>query len=496
MADVIDARRWSGRDFASFLLVLLACGAVAAAYSLTQTQMIYGGGYPYDASYYMAMAKEVAQGASISIERPFVYRVALPYLAGVTFPHDLLHGFLLINLIFAALTLVVLQLYVRTFTKNWWSIAGVLLLFVTNMNAPFRNTPFYPAYVDAPALFAVLLTFYLDRQWRGSSLAKLMALSAIGLFGVLFREIVAVAPLALLCAALVHKLLHRSSESRALLFYAIPLAAALFGILLTHLLVEPIDSRYSFGIAALNSAKHNLSRPDIPILALLMCYGPALALPLIYWNSVSVRFFTAHIELAVFLFLVVVLAVVGGGHTDRYYYWGFPAVMPLTALAIERLISARRSIWSMALILTLIATQIAAFRAFAQIPNQDFDVLGKPGVPSLFILAPYGQNTNSAQVAGALMANPTRAIALLEYSLLLFWMWVLCRNGGLLDEPDIKSRSGVSGRRQSLPKIPVAATLLLALAIYVELAIRMGLADPGSGQRYSYVHELRDWTAS
>ena len=182
-------------------MLLLICCLVAAAYALTQDRIQYGDGYPYDASYYMSMAKRVSQAEPIAAPKPFVYRVGLPYLVGTIFPNDIIDGFCYINLIFGALTLFLLYFYLSSFTKSAVVILIVLLLFVTNPFAPFRLAPFYPAYTDPPALFVMLSIFCAYQKWPGFSLAKILTITLLSFVGVLFREMVLMAPLSLLCAS-------------------------------------------------------------------------------------------------------------------------------------------------------------------------------------------------------------------------------------------------------------------------------------------------------
>src|SRR5262245_1928240 len=76
-------------------IALLVCALAALIYGYSQDLIAYGDGYPYDASAYMKMAKEVSLGQDVAAEKPFVYRIALPYLVGTLFAGRLLDGFLI-----------------------------------------------------------------------------------------------------------------------------------------------------------------------------------------------------------------------------------------------------------------------------------------------------------------------------------------------------------------------------------------------------------------
>ena len=69
-----------------------------AYFGFTQAPISIEDGHPYDSEAYFAMAEQVAAGEPISTLRPFAYRVALPFLVGTLFPHDIAFGFELLNL--------------------------------------------------------------------------------------------------------------------------------------------------------------------------------------------------------------------------------------------------------------------------------------------------------------------------------------------------------------------------------------------------------------
>ena len=479
MANVSETSQRSLRwRFFLASIVLLICALVAVAYGLTQDRIQYGDGYPYDASSFVLMAKQVSQDEPMAAEKPFIYRVGLPYLVGTIFPDDLIDGFCYINLIFGALTLFLLYFYLSTFTKSTVAILTVLLLFVTNPIAPFRLTLFYPALTDAPALFAVLLIFYVYQKWPGFRLAKMSMITFLSFVGVLFREIDLMAPLSLLCASVINSHLSTDKEQtthkKPILLCAVAVAAALIGIVLPHFWVQPLGD-YSFKHTVFAFAKYKLLRPDILVLAIFISYGPILALLLVTWNTAFLEPLRRHPELAAYLVLDLGLSVIGGWHTDRFMYWAFPAVLPLLAIAIDVMIRLRPSVWSAVLMASLFVAQILAFRAFAQIPNATIDVIGNPGSPSFFIFAPYGNGTNWGQVFAASMAKSSRVLALSEYALLLVWLQILCLKGNLFGIRD-KFRTAKLGQSyfSSGSILIMTAGFLLLLAAYAEVTTLLG----------------------
>jgi len=440
------AFRW--RIF-SLGMVLIFCSLVAAAYGLTQDRIIFGHGYPYDGISYMAMAKEVSRGEVISESKPFVYRLGLPYLVGSFFPNNLIDGFWYINLLFGALTLLLLCIFLSSFTRSTGAIFAVLLLFVMNPLGPLRVTHFEPAWTDWPALFTVLLILYVSLRWPGSGLAKISAITVLSFIGVLFREMVLIAPLSLLCASVVNlrqaAKMEWAASKHAVLLCAVPVAVALIGIFLTHFWVQPLEEPfpylnnlsdrpvgdYSFLRAGLNATIHNLFRPQRFVLAIFISYGPVISLLLVQWKTAFLEPLRRRPELAAFLAFDLVLSIVGGGTQDRFLFWAFPVVLPLLAIAIDQVFKLRPSIAAAALMASLLVAQILAFRAFAPIPNTALNAYENVGSPSFLIFAPYGPNTNWAQTWAATMGFQSSFLLLSEYILFLAWVYFLCRKGNL-----------------------------------------------------------------
>ena len=97
----------------SFAICFLTTVTIAAViyYGLSQPPISSEGGRPYDAQEYYTMAVQVAAGEPVSVLRPFAYRIALPFLAGVLFPDNIAFGFWSLNLFFSLVTLGVFYLF-------------------------------------------------------------------------------------------------------------------------------------------------------------------------------------------------------------------------------------------------------------------------------------------------------------------------------------------------------------------------------------------------
>jgi hypothetical protein len=372
------------------------------------------------------MAGQVARHEPMSADKPFIFRVALPWLVGTLFPHDLLDGFRTLNVATGVLTLGVLSLFLTRFATGT-AVAIVLFLFVANPNGPLRFSHFYPGLTDAPALLCILLIFFVHQQWPRSSLGKIATVSVLTLVGVTFREITVTAPVALWGGAALAAGIRGDGvwpRLRALLSpWLVPIAAGVAGIVITHVSVTA-NGDYAFITKSLASVRHNQSHPLMLPLALFTAYGPCLILLGPYWPAVWAKL-TEHREFSVYLMLITALALVGGTHTDRFVYWSFPVVLPLLSVAIGSLIGERRSVYLVALIGSIVVSQILAFRIFGAFPNGDFDAVTSSGHPSLWLFGPYGDNANFAQMYAAYMDGSSRLILLSEYVGLIGWILTL-----------------------------------------------------------------------
>jgi hypothetical protein len=413
------------RSVTTAIIIFLLCALPAIGYGLTQDLMAYENGQPYDAGSYMKMASDAAQHQVMSADKPFVYRIMLPYLVGRFFDGDLMHGFLVFNLIAGALIVLVLYPLLRMFTTNAIAIAVVLVTFVVNPNAPFRFSFFYPAFTDSPALLFILLILFIGIRFPTITVARTATLTILTGVGVLCREIVLLAPLAMLLAGVYRWLVDRKAfPLRLMLAHAgVPVVIGLGTIYITHLLVEPVGD-YTFLGHATGVLLRNVTSPSIYVLSVFTAYGPLILVLAIEWRAV-VETIKARPELAAFALLLAPIAAIGGYHTDRFLYWAFPAVLPLQVVTVDRLMKSAGGVYRTVLIASIVVSQVLAFRVFGSIPNAGFDALGYPGRAQYILFAPYGNEANFAQTFASFMGLRSRAILSAEYCVLIGWVFLL-----------------------------------------------------------------------
>lgn len=378
-----------------FVLVFLI--AMAAVYfGFTQAPISIGDGHPHDAQAYYTMAEQVAAGEPVSTLRPFAYRIALPFLVGTFFPHDLDFGFALLNLTFAVATAVVFFFFLRSCQLGAHSGLLLVLAFVCASHSPFRFVHFIPAYTDPPALFFIVLLLYLGRVVSRIDLRWGLIVTALSVVGVLFREIA-------LCGLLVFIfsqcfqlrrtppfLLVRSW--RAIGLCALPLSASVVILALVHVLVDGTGA-YSYSGQMRGVISGLVAQPDLFLLAWLTSFGVIPFLLLYAWRSLT-QFLSENQDITVFLGGCVLLALFTGFHTDRIVFWSFPAVLLLFGVLLEQHPLRFASVWQkLAFYVPLLAVQALAWRVWLPIPDDPRSEVFDPGAPPVLLLSAFGDVT-------------------------------------------------------------------------------------------------------
>jgi len=398
---------------ATHYALILVIVAAAAYFGLTQRPISIEGGHPYDSEVYYAMAEQAAAGESISALRPFAYRVALPFLAGTFFPHSIAFGFLLLNLVFAIATAAVFFLYLRSCRLGADTALPLVLAFVCASQSPFRFAHLIPAYADPPALFFIVLFLWLGRIVPQLDLRWSLAVSALGVVGVLFREIA-------ICGLLVFVFAQCFRMRRAPPFLivqswrsvglcALPLLSACGCLALVHALVDGTGG-YDYAGQMLGVVSAHTARPDILPLSLLTSFGAIPLILLFAWRYV-LDFLAENQDAAVFLGGCALLALLTGFHTDRIVFWSFPAVLLLFGVLLERHPLRYATVWHrFAFYIPLVAVQALAWRAWLPIPDDPRGELFDPGAPPMLLFSAYGDATLGHIYASTLPAASRLAL--------------------------------------------------------------------------------------
>jgi len=378
-----------------FVLIFLIVMA-AAYFEFTQEPISINDGRPSDSQVYYAMAEQAAAGEPVSALRPFAYRMALPFLAGTFFPHDIAFGFKLLNLFFATATAIVFFLFLRSCRLGATTSLLLVFCFVVASQSPFRFAHFIPAYTDPPALFFIVLLLWLGRIIPRLDLRWTLMVTAVSVVGMLFREIA-------LCGVLVFVFaqcfrLRRAAPFlavrswRALGLCAFPLSAACACLMLVHSLVDGTGG-YSYFSQMRGVVSMLAAQPDIFLLAWLTSFG-AIPLILLLSYRVLLSFLYENQDVAVFLGGCVLLGLLTGFHTDRIVFWSFPVVLLLFGVLLERHPLRYAPVWHrFAFYIPLLAVQTLAWRVWLPIPDDPRAEVFNPGEPPLLLFSAYGDAT-------------------------------------------------------------------------------------------------------
>ena len=378
-----------------YFLVLLIAMAVTY-FGVTQAPISIDDGHPYDSQAYYSMAEQVAAGEPISTLRPFAYRVALPFLAGRLFPHDIAFGFELLNLIFSVATAAVFYLFLRSCQLRADTGLLLVLALVCASQSPYRFVHFIPAYADPPALFFIVLLLYLGRIVSRLDLRWSLVVTALSVVGVLFREIA-------LCGLLVFVFVqcfrfHQSRPYllvrswRAVALCAIPLSVSVANLALVHVLVDGTGS-YSYSGQMRGVISGLVAQPDVFLLAWLTSFGVIPFILFYGWRSLA-EFLSENQDIAVFLGGCVLLALFTGFHTDRIVFWSFPAVLLLFGVLLEHHPLRYASVLhKLVFYVPLFAVQALAWRVWLPIPDDPRAELFDPGAPPVLLFSAFGDVT-------------------------------------------------------------------------------------------------------
>ena len=414
------------------------------AYHYTQPEMTFANGTAWDGACYLSMAEQVASHDVIHTSKPFVYRVGMPWLAGTLFPRNPFAGFKIMNALIGLILIPLLWCYLRHFLQHKTALLITVFIFVSNPLNPLRFSAFFPVYIDplAMALSLLLLTFLIRINvwsWR-----IMLALSLMCFFAVLVRETLLLVPLAGFCA------LHiqpgnvvptiKPNLSKTSLRAALPFLLALTGIWLTHQWVEPGGANfmkgYTFSAHAMKSITYKIENPLAYVIPPFLAFGPALLLVLLRPRT-SWNFLSRTPILTIFLLGILTLGFIGGMHTVRFMYWGFPVFLPLIGLAIEDMLKNKSRTTAFAILGLVVVTQCIAVRAGTTIP--DLHNPKQVEDPAFFFLAPYGDHAHYLQMWAWYMSDHLRKLYAVQMTGIAGLLLLITLAGHLRRRPTLSS---------------------------------------------------------
>lgn len=321
-----------------FGMVFVLWLAAVAIYGLTQKPVSQNNGLGWDGAKYHHMYVQIQRGERIAEEKPYVYRVATPWLAAKLALKDARLAFHIVNLGSVLVTgLLLLWIMSALGARPGISLFLVAVYFL-QWHAPLRQQ-FYDSFgVDAasqPFTCLIFLTHLLLRR-RTPRLAVLSAATFVGVF---FRESVLFATFAVWVAEAFVIARNREGRSanllreRTLWMAAVPILSGLAGVALTRLIADG-EGPYSFITTVLYYLYHK------PLMVLIHAfyngYG-TLLIPLLIFRQHAWSFLRAEPLLWIYPVITFALGWTAGGDTTRINFWGCFALFPLAALVFSNL---------------------------------------------------------------------------------------------------------------------------------------------------------------
>ena len=405
---------------------LIVCVVLAFTYSFTQERIAYEEGRPYDSAVYYQMANQVAKGEPIATFKPFVYRLAVPYLVGKFFPDDIMHGYEVVGIAFGVLLVLFLFLLLRAYGLSRAMAAWLVALYIANPYSPFRYVPFLPVNVEPAAFAFVLGSFWMFKAHPVLNVRTTAVLVVLGCLGALVREVVLVVPLTFLGAHILRAL--GKGEERLLsmqtLYRLVILLCTLGSLVATRYMVADAMGAYETLSHMEASFKRNRQFPEILLLCCMTAIGPLLfVLAGSIRNRALWRFMGKHLELPIFLAGMAILAVTAGNHTDRFVFWLLPGFLPLLGWALREGwagLSDRRA--QLLFYGPILVAQLLVYRTFVSFPQTATETLSQPGEASLPLFMNYGEGVNLGQVTVAFMTRANRIPLLIEFAVLAVYL--------------------------------------------------------------------------
>ena len=180
-------------------LIVLMWAAAVAWYGRAQKPVSHNNGLGWDGSRYHHMYQQAQRGERFAEHKPFVYRVATPWLAARLGFWDARTAFHAINLTGVLLTGCLLFAIMTVLGARPGISLFLVATYFAQWHAPLRQQ-FYDSFnVDAPAQPFICLIFLLYLAMRPSP-ARIVWMSLAAFIGVFFRESVIFASLAVFLA--------------------------------------------------------------------------------------------------------------------------------------------------------------------------------------------------------------------------------------------------------------------------------------------------------
>jgi hypothetical protein len=357
---------------AEVLGLVAVIATVIVVYSVTQHQITFNHGHPWDADVYRQLATQFVAHHRPATLAPDVYRIGVPWVVSQITPSNLTSGFRIIDLASVVSASVLLWILFRLYIQNSWIRLILIAVSLTSYIAPFRQG-LYIVGLTYSTFWLFLIAGLLTIEWarRRPDVWPLVALAAILLVGTLVRETMLLLVPVVFCVS-ASTLRTRVVRTAAA---GIPGVAA---FAFTHAIAHQTNS-YTFAGAARDSL--SALTPEGVVTACFITLGASLVLCLAYPGT-AIATLKREPHLAALIGVVAVLAALGGTNTEVFLTWAMPAVFIIAGQVLE----AHWTEMHVAVVVLLVSAQVLLARVLWPIPDYP------GGQHATALLTPLGRN--------------------------------------------------------------------------------------------------------
>jgi len=411
------------KTFRLYIEVIIITISILLAYTsslLLQEPIVYNNGFGWDGEKYHQIAYQIQNNQTIATKAPFVYRVGTPWLAVKLFGGDLKLSFIRVNTFFALL----LPFFVYYFLKKKGINSGLAtlgaLIYLSFWHSPINFFLYYPYYVDPAALFFLFFGILISTSQMDRNKKAIYLTITCGV-GTLFREIAAIPAFVFFLDYIFNlstiKFNYKYIFSKEIinkLFCKMSLISAL-----PFLISFAVYLIIFFNVTTTNSHKFWNSAFDLfynkslvnYFHALIVAYGPIIFIALFNLKNLVSLLKTHKLE-AIYFYLFLALALVGGVDTERISFFGAPIIFFFLAKLLEL-----DKVKSLAYYSVLVITMLLSMRLFLALPVDVNDLHTYP------IITQFSLDFSYLDLYASHADNKVRLVSFAEYILIFILLY-------------------------------------------------------------------------
>ncbi len=365
-----------------------------------QSQISYNNGQGWDGVEYYKTAQAFKDNIKPLAKAPFVYRIGTPYLAQLTSPSDINFGFKSINIFANIIVLLLFYFIISYFSNNSFLKIIFPIFYIIQFLGPIRFTYYYPIHSDSIALIFLFGGILIQLKEIKN---QYIYLSILGFVGIYFREIAIIPSLVFMLMNLKNNNYKKIEFKNYFPFLMV--FASMFSI---KLIASQSNTYQSY-----NAAFDYLYNKSIImyIHSILIAFGPIL-LVLLYLKIRNKFYYDIEKKnvIKLYIYLLFILAFIGGSDTERLVYWSAPFVFGFIAFQIDKNILLNHNKF---LISILILLQIYSSRIFFIIPDYPSNL------PHIYpFLTQFGNNFQYLDLFAFHSDNKVRLVGFVSYLIL------------------------------------------------------------------------------